>query len=101
MKDKGIKILAILGVIFMTAFAVVFTLGLYFNFKEPFNLLSILFLAIGLPISALVWFFKKREQNTQELLERLNPDSEDFDDDTQDQTDHNQDDINKNDQAQE
>ncbi|NLC17410.1 MAG: hypothetical protein GX756_05990 [Clostridiales bacterium] len=77
MKDKGVRILALLGVVFMAVFAVVFTIGLYFKFKEPYNVLSMLFLAVGLSFAGVVWFFKKREQNTQELLDKINGDIQD------------------------
>lgn len=57
----------------MIAFAATFTAGLYVSFKEPFNALSWLFLAVGLCAAGIVWFFKKREQSTQELLEQIKP----------------------------
>ncbi|HEY8419035.1 MAG TPA: hypothetical protein VIL03_01165 [Clostridia bacterium] len=75
MKDKAIRIIALLGAIVLTAFAVVFTIALATNFKEPYNILSWLFFALGLCLAAVVWYHKKREQNTQELLNAINPEN--------------------------
>jgi len=77
MKGKVVKTLAFLGAIFWMAFAVVFTIGFYVKFKEPFNILSLLFLALGISFAAVVWYIKKREKNTQELLDKLNGDMQD------------------------
>lgn len=76
MSKKALQIIAIIGLIFMTAFAVFFTIGLYFRFKEPFNALSLFSLAIGAPMSCIVWFFKRREKNTQELLKKIKEEEE-------------------------
>jgi hypothetical protein len=79
MKNKAIRIIALLGAIFLTGFAVVFTLALATGFAEPYNMLSWLFLAVGLSFAAAVWYYKKREENTQELLKAINPENLDSD----------------------
>ncbi len=81
----------------MAAFAIFFTIGLYFRFKEPYNALALFSLIIGAPLACIVWFFKRREKNTQELLKKLN-EQDDFEE-TDNETDNenlNNDDQNNN-----
>ncbi|HEY8444318.1 MAG TPA: hypothetical protein VIL24_05935 [Clostridia bacterium] len=76
MKNKTIKIIALLGAVFLTAFAVVFTIALAVDFKEPFNVLSLLLLVLGIIMAAIVWYYKKREESAQELLKALTPENQ-------------------------
>lgn len=96
MNKKALQIIAIIGLIFMTAFAVFFTIGLYFRFKEPYNALSLLSLAIGAPMAGIVWFFKRREKNTEELLKKME-DGEEKDEEKETQVDNKTEENNSND----
>lgn len=77
MSKKALQIIAIIAAVFLFAFAIFFTVGLYFRFKEPLNALALFSLVIGAPLACVVWFFKKREQNTEELLKRINEEKQD------------------------
>ena len=98
MNKKALQIIAIIGLVFLTAFAVFFTIGLYFRFKEPYNALSLLSLAIGVPMACIVWFFKRREKNTEELIKKMNEsEEEDLDSDSEILTDNKTEENNSND----
>lgn len=61
------RILALLGVIFMVGFAIVFTIGLYTNFKNITNALSITFGMLGLMLWLLVYMDTRKQNDNEEI----------------------------------